>query len=194
MNSGFKCLQAIFTNCTTQVRVIESTRLSSEILTRLLTEIPNFKLLYILRDPRGILSSYLGIETTKKGFNDPASLMCKRMLNDLKNINELKRIYPQSVRIIFLENLVENALEAEQVFKFAGVPFIDTGDVDIDKQGVIKRDHGAFGNFAHAWREKLTFNSIQEIDRNCLDVYEELNLNYIVTEEQLKDPNFSTLK
>lgn len=139
--------------------------------------------------------SYSNIEPIKNGYNQLANLLCKRILSDLERINELKRLYPKLVKIVSFEKLVETPLEAEELYDFAGVQFTDIADIHTDKNSLIENSgHGIFGHFSHVWREKLTFNSIQEIDRNCLDVYTELGLNYILTEEQLKDPNFLTEK
>jgi hypothetical protein len=105
----------------TSMKVI---RLSMEVIASLLEKDPQVKVIYLMRDPRGIVSSrhqtHLLAHHSKRSMVTEAQLLCHRMQSDLALLATLKGAYPQNILEVRYEDMAKSPLPfGEQVSQFA---------------------------------------------------------------------------
>ncbi|XP_042881062.1 carbohydrate sulfotransferase 4-like [Penaeus japonicus] len=96
-------------------------------LTRMEEEIPShspsFKLIYLIRDPRAILTSILEREMDFSPQRKDPELLCETILQDLQALKALPRQHHHSVTVVRYEDMVTDAVgSAQRLFRFSNLP------------------------------------------------------------------------
>ena len=107
------CLEDLKTRCISKrFVVLKALRLNIETVKHLLERDPDLYVLYLVRDPRSTVSSRVNIwYTYTDTYNNPvleAKYLCQRMLHDLRIFFQLRKQFPNALKMIRYEDLVRN--------------------------------------------------------------------------------------
>ena len=167
------CLEKLEEQCrSSKIRVTKVLRLSARLIPRLLKEFPNLKILFVLRDPRGIMNSR--IETSwfpvsvdkPKEVTDNIKSLCKKMETDVQMVQDLKRDFPDRIIDYRLEDIVKKPLEAfNAVFKLMNTTMTD------NHKNKVKDIFKAKPNFQTKWVVTLKRKYINLTEESCSNVF-----------------------
>lgn len=194
------CTKVITRICSNaSVRAIKVVRLpmAMEVIRELLTLVPDLKIVHLLRDPRGKLSSPFIAHGGRKKIKTISKSWCQQLENEIDNRTFLDTLYPQQFLQVIYEDMAESIPEvARQVTTFAGLSFNDeilkfllaavTGK---EESGSLNVRRGDPVSTAYSWRTRLPFSSVQAIDDECENVHARLNMAKVNSERQLRDLN-----
>ncbi|KAL4225996.1 hypothetical protein ACF0H5_013983 [Mactra antiquata] len=124
-----KCMPIIKQRCNSSSLVVEKViRMTMKMADILLTNLPEVKIIHLVRDPRAMLDSQ-----SRKGdtnANNPIVLrerikyMCNQMKADLLLVKTLKVAYPGQIRTVRYEDMVKSQISViEGLFEFIDIPF-----------------------------------------------------------------------
>ena len=121
------CMDKLHVPCvTSQLMVVKALRLTMEMVNKLLSDDLHLKLVYLVRDPRGILMSrktvrYLS-EVFEPNMESEALLLCPKIARDLQGFLTLRSQFPGRVLLLRYEDAADNPQETvDRVYKFIGV-------------------------------------------------------------------------
>ena len=171
--------------CRTSTLVaMKAIRLRADLVHRMMMEDPDLKLVYGIRDPRGIVLSRqataLLSEMSRNNITREASLLCRRIAFDLNIIRNIEIEFPERILQIKYEDLALHPEETTSMFyKFLGlgVPeevvhyLTDSVSADVqDNAYSTRRKNGTAVVFK--WQKQLHPAEIAAISKVCLDVLE----------------------
>ena len=143
----------------------------------LLKHDPDIKVIYSVRDPRGIINSRFNVNYKyPKSLVNPNSL-CSLMAHDLKLFHELKLRHPNSLYLNYYEKLaVDPVGVSDDIYRFLGVPKSPAINDWIKKMKTGK-DGSVFGTdrenpekTAYAWKTSMKVKDINNITITCRPV------------------------
>ena len=128
-----ECLDKLVSHCQeTKLRVTKVLRISLSFLPLLMREIPDLKVLFVIRDPRGIIYSRIRTDWYPIEDNDSEAVMnnikslCFKIQEDIKVIDKLKRDYPGRFLDYSLEDTVKEPIKRfRTIFRFSGLEMTD---------------------------------------------------------------------
>ena len=152
-----------------------------------------FKVIHLLRDPRGKINSHLRWRKSKPGGDisnflkeHNASNLCHRQLKDISIRKDLERLYPQVFKEVMYEDVASNPLDmAEEMYRFS---FSESVPKSV-KQWILKNTNSSdtktketdfntarknSTSTSLAWRKELNKQSLNIIERECKDL-----INYL---------------
>ena len=164
-----KCLDKLVSHCRqTKLRVTKVLRISLRFLPFLMNEIPDLKVLSIIRDPRGIINSRIKTHWYPIKDNDSQTVMgnieslCFKVQEDIEMIGKLKRDFPGRFLDYSLEELVKDPMKNFQtIFKFADLEMTDTYSKKIKEVFTEKP------TFLNQWNATLNPKYINWTQRYC---------------------------
>ncbi|GAB6032221.1 hypothetical protein CHUAL_010863 [Chamberlinius hualienensis] len=174
------------------VHLIKLVRLRLSHTRRLLDEFPRLKLIYLVRDPRGLYSSRRDLNwcNSTSSCIDP-DIYCADMTKDLSAAMLLKSKYPQRFLALRYEDVaLDTENQMKKVFQFLDlnynrtykqmIRFIDShtknkyrGLMDDGNPYSIRRDSR---KTAFSWRQKLSPHEVSYVESACSDVIRQLAL------------------
>ena len=170
-----KCLAA-------PLRVIKFIRLRMPLVAELLPLYPNMKVIYLQRDPRGILRSRIKTGLVKGSkFSDDVLNHCNNSLNDIQTVKTLANQYPGRLKPVIYEDVAENPVEIlESVFSFCDLNFsseMKNYTISLTSLGGSKScsyciERGNSTETAYQWRKEMTILHVYFIDKQCSAVYD----------------------
>ncbi|XP_076437442.1 carbohydrate sulfotransferase 1-like isoform X2 [Babylonia areolata] len=187
------------------IKMVKTIRFRGTAARQILSRHDDLKVLYLIRDPRGTLSSQARVFRTFKweGVGNYSADYCQVFREDLAIMGELLETYPDRVKILRYETLAASPLKvSEEVYTFLGLSFTSQVKAFIYNRTMAghKPNH-AYGTLrsnsteaAYSWRSKISLQAAQAIDGNCKDIYEALGYVAVSTEAELKDTDHSLLK
>ena len=108
-------------------RILKTIRMPLNWIRHLLDELPELKIVHLIRDPRATLHSQLrlGMCSSKHGGVIGCSLsFCERHEKDLKEGDDLSSGYPGRLIRVFYENIARRPIEASKLlFNFTGAAY-----------------------------------------------------------------------
>lgn len=124
------------------------------------------------------------------------------MLMDIRDAIELRRNYPDRVVFLFYEDLIDNLhARLKQLYNFLNIAYsVDKvnafGEIQInlsppEREANLTRDRKQKNSVW--WRQYMTWEQIQKVDRNCYDVYKLLGYKRL-SEKHIRDVNYSSYK
>ncbi|CAG5122404.1 unnamed protein product, partial [Candidula unifasciata] len=166
-----------------------------------LKENPQFKLLYLIRDPRATLFSQAQLFNEflwPSGIINASKTYCAILDDDLKEIVRLANLYPGRVKGIRYENGATDPFTyTKDIYKFLGLGYDDQVASFIENITTASADapdvEGAYSvirqNSTQAmnkWRNKSDFESIRIIDSICGFMYSKLGYKFVESHSDLR--------
>ena len=121
-----KCIEKLHVPCvTSQLMVVKALRLTMEMISRVLSDDPHLKLVYLVRDPRGIVVSRKTVQYLSQVFEanmeSEALLLCPKITRDYEGYLNLKARFPDRVLLLRYEDAADHPQETvDRVYKFIG--------------------------------------------------------------------------
>ncbi|KZS14703.1 Uncharacterized protein APZ42_020098 [Daphnia magna] len=144
-----------------------------------------WKIVYLVRDPRGVMSSRTNLTWCK---HDPAcndaSRLCSEVQEDLAWEKRLRSQSPDQHYLIKFEDLSADVqLETEKLFRFLEMPVSDPVKIflNMHTQSSKTRDDPfstirESNTVASGWQTKLSKNEIANLTNTCKPLLEMLNV------------------
>ena len=108
-------------------RIIKTIRLELHDVANLLEDLPNLKIVHLVRDPRGTLSSQSRAGRCSGqtgGQTGCTNRFCKRLENDVLAEERIMEKYPSRIMPVFYEDIARHPLEASRkMYDFIGADF-----------------------------------------------------------------------
>lgn len=167
------CIDQLETKCRiSKIRVTKILRLSARLVPRLLNTFPNLKILFVLRDPRGIVNSrietpWFPVSRDKPNeVRDNINSLCYKMVSDVKMVQSIKRNYPGRLIDFRLEDIVKNPSEIfDKIFDFMNATMTDS------HKSNIKMIFKEKPNFQRKWITSLRMEYISLIEDRCKELF-----------------------
>ncbi|XP_076456855.1 carbohydrate sulfotransferase 4-like [Babylonia areolata] len=182
---------------TKDVIVSKLIRFPAKLLRPLMEEFPNLKILYLVRDPRGTLSSEMSILKSyqKTSVGDAAKSFCSMVSDDAEQIRHLSQSYPDRIKTIRYETIARDAVSAaRRMYRFLELSFTPTIEGYIRHITAAKKDGHNFSTLrkdswlaANKWRTIVTLDNVKAVDAACEDVYEHVGFLKVNNESHLRD-------
>ena len=174
------------------IQALKTIRLPMDMMDRILADTPTMKLVYYVRDPRGIIASRAAHKPllTYDPFTE-AKLLCRRMLSDLRIFSDLQKKYPsRTLQVIYEDFTTEPQEMLKKLYTFLGEEI--TSEVRVGIHRVIGQDTGSL-NFkknvgdlfsvirhnasttAQSWRQHMEPALKMAVTNSCSDVLSKLN-------------------
>uniref|UniRef100_T1J648 Sulfotransferase domain-containing protein n=1 Tax=Strigamia maritima TaxID=126957 RepID=T1J648_STRMM len=135
-------------------QVMKVTRISLKPIMQLLDQYPELKIIYLVRDPRGILSSRLKLDWCRdtRSCIDP-EIVCSAMREDIATMKLINEKYPNRILLLRYEDV--SLFPEEKRNEAVGGPYS------------TKRNSKVA---AFAWRSKVNFSDVVTIQSTCSDI------------------------
>lgn len=169
-----------------------------ELLTSQNDDSIDWKVIHVVRDPRGMINSWMGQNhrSSTKYFEEETRSLCKEISSDVRIGQELEKLYPNSYMLLRYEDLAANPYtKAQEMYNFIGIPMSDrvkqwiADNTNQDTSSYTGAEEKRMGQFRRdskatslAWEKILPNKIIRKIEKNCLDLmnlanYKPLYLN-----------------
>lgn len=181
-----------------KLHVVKTIRLNIRHLTLLLDQFPTLKVLYLVRDPRGIMNSRKDREWCDEEICQNVSILCSTMLQDINNFKELRNQYSSRLFIYRYEDLALNVFtNAKKLYELLGIPyskevinFLNTHTrLDFETVKKSRNPHSTYRNsdaVALHWVKKMPLKDIFRIQKNCAEVISLLGYPTIISQRDKK--------
>ena len=187
---------------TSKLRVIKTIRMSMGQTEYLLERIRNLKIVHLVRDPRGIITSrtrgdFLREENKEQLLS--AREICKTFMADIYAADILKKKFPGRIKRFRYEDIAVNTSQSvQELYDFIGldVPSImpqwirnhtSSGEYN-GYYGLVRKDSS---QVAYKWKTSLSRKTIAETDSICNTFYTIAGYNQYsgITSETVKHAN-----
>ena len=121
-----KCLPKLTEKCDTAELVVnKALRLTMDMVYKVLQKDPNVKVIYLVRDPRGIVLSRKTVkyisQIWESDLESESTLVCPKMTRDYEGFEQVKSAFPERVKLVRYEDVADRPLEmVKQIYKFIG--------------------------------------------------------------------------
>ena len=190
------CIHHLYSQCSKSEAVtLKTIRLTMDSIQDILEKDPTVKVIYLLRDPRAIISSRLGslmsgvTKFKSKRFDTDehvqheAKMLCDKMRSDISKSQVLSKRCLNQIKEVRYEEIVQRPKETfKELYEFLQ---LDTFEA-IDKwfsASTYGHDGGKFDTrrvnssaTAFSWERKITFWRLKTIESVCQDVISYLGL------------------
>ncbi|XP_021362401.1 carbohydrate sulfotransferase 1-like isoform X2 [Mizuhopecten yessoensis] len=182
-----RCITLLEKPCArSDLRIVKTIRMAMESVNLLLQRLPDLKVIYLIRDPRGKLSSQIMAYGQNWGaVMTLAKETCDRMMVDTNMMSELKQKYPDRIRLLLYETLARRPVETSgRIFEYLNINF--TNSIMLSIRSLTsgapgKRDRciwcskrGNSRKIAYNWRIKTNVLHLDYIDQTCASVYKKV--------------------
>jgi hypothetical protein len=183
-----ECKPLLTEACLAQkVRSFKTIRLSMEMLEAMIRKEPDLRIVYLVRDPRGILKSRQATGemsvVSGKDLLKEAKVLCHRMGFDTEVYAVLVQQYPRNILRVRYEDIAAAPVEqAQRIYTFIrAITLPETVRAFIEKSMNAETNDGWFGTSrrnatatAYSWRTKLTKQQIESMNNLCETVIKDL--------------------
>ena len=159
-----------------------------------------FKIIHLLRDPRGTINSHLHVpwlpyHANPSGMRKVVDRLCNRAMDDIKLRKQLETMYPYSFLEKHYHDMVADFIRnSEDIYDFVFhakppaeiydfIRAVAKGDVtksdraEFHPMNVVKRNSS---ETARKWTEELDPELMRYIEVSCGDLISYLNLEFVV--------------
>ncbi|UXI19057.1 SMG8 protein [Sarcoptes scabiei] len=151
----------------------------------------NMKIIWLVRDPRSIMSSRLQLQWCKEMLNcTNSTVLCHKIesnIDSLESIEDNPRLI-QSIRLIRYEDLIEDIYGSiKELFDYLGISKIPYEWINrhTSKDDILRNPHSTYRNIrkqkltkAH-WYKRLTSEFIEDIESVCSKVMSQLGFDLL---------------
>lgn len=163
-----------------------------------LNNIPNLKIVHLVRDPRVVLSSRAQVNLIKyedKEISIVSDHLCSRIWLDMQAIKRLKQNYPTRVYHVTYECLALYPEDiARMLYKDLSLDFtpelhdwLQLAFRSNAKQEYEHYKYGQSSSISQNWRSNIPVNANQKINQMCVKVFLELGLKKLSNMADLRD-------
>ena len=169
------------------VTAMKTIRMSMSMVDGILYKDPEIKMVYLIRDPRGIVSSRIAANLESNlahnSWERELALICKKIHDDLVSLNRIDRKYSQTLMTLRYEDFANDPVGiGQKLYKHINAPFPEEFQFWIQKNANLKQDGGRFSTArknsssdVYKWKENLT-NSQTELSKSlCNNVLKHFN-------------------
>ena len=199
-NTFDDCVERLISTCRdAKHKVAKVLRLSLDSTEQLLSENSKLNIVYLLRDPRGIIASEIKTKwfpftgKTQQSVSDNAKTLCSRMSNDIAVAKRLTKLYPNRVKLILYEDFGDQVGLANKLYEFAGMgfnkTFVENFARTTDTSAATTKSDGFHPS---TYRNNLPWNTVKIIDSVCSYVYSEIGYPHFKKEYDLRNENTGT--
>ncbi len=191
---ALSCLPRFESSCKQQkLRVIKTVRANMEIAKHFLKKYPNFKLVHLVRDPRGVVLSRIDKQWSQGSFDQSenrgnyysrgAASFCKQAVRDDRLRTRLAQEYPGRVLLLVYDQFVKRPLEfTEKLYAFFGFPKPNLGYLFSklkikDLSSDLSNAKTIFSDIAFKWQENLTYHKLKSISDSCKEFFHTMPLD-----------------
>ena len=184
------CTSLLSASCNSrQLRATKTVRATMASMEPLLKKLPNFRIIHLIRDPRGVVlsrmkhgdQSVLAKYSLNGGKSEilkrEAQLYCRTVVRDLKVRRQLEELYPGRIYPLIFDHLVEDMQQTvNNIYFFLNSTYpinmfawIKKNSLSGNKRGEKSRD------IAARWTKNLTReenDNIREVCREFFDIIE----------------------
>ncbi|XP_037039805.1 carbohydrate sulfotransferase 5-like [Bradysia coprophila] len=156
----------------------------------------NVKIILLIRDPRGIVSSRKRekwcLFSKDRECGDYTNL-CQDLTSDFEAAKHLTKEYPQQFKVVRYEDLSLNVFAVmEDVLNFYGLPFRTEVELFLkthctSNSGDTMSTYRDSKNVAFSWRYNLTFAEIEQLQSKCADAMNLWGYRRFNSEGELND-------
>ena len=165
----------------------------------------NLKILFLVRDPRGTYNSRSDTEISrwcedrKQCVN--LELGCEQMMDNINAAFDLETRYPGTIKLVRYEDLSMNPHDVvTDMMDFLDLPMIEElNNYIVTHTGAEKQKNNRYGTYrnstarASAWRDKMSFDRIKEIQNACRAPMSKLGYRLLHNPEETKNRNLKPL-
>lgn len=181
------CVRTVEKRCrSSRINVAKLTKIPLRALETFLRDNPFARVVYYVRDPRGILNSRLDTNKLSKlsrgDYVADAELLCRRMHADHVTYLRLRERHPHAIRMLRYEDFATRPTEvARDIHDFIDAPLAPEAEEWLEEAMNSKKDGPAFATFrknstetAMRWRHALSAEQIRQMTAKCADLLQEL--------------------
>ena len=166
----------------TTIRSAKVLRLDLSTVLSMVDEDPDIKVIYSMRDPRGILLSTANVmlmaKNSRGSMQNEAYGLCRKMYSDIKTYRTMVLSHPNNIYMIKYEDIARDPLTTVRaLYNFTGVPFDSSvehqlldmtyNDVSGSAYSQVRRNSS---ETASAWEQQLGAEQKKVIDAVCKKV------------------------
>ena len=170
-------------------------RLDVQLIEPLLLKHKQLKVIQLMRDPRGVMTSRirtpwypLSQENTGSFLEQETKALCFRMKNDIEGVNILAKKYPNRVKILQYEDMKNPREKGEAIYKY----------LEMNPNNIDDRIRALFVENAQyrpdSFRKTLQPNVLDMIQSHCKDVLKMLGLRVFRSWVEMRDPTIPTIQ
>ncbi|ESP02788.1 hypothetical protein LOTGIDRAFT_156733 [Lottia gigantea] len=204
-NSVSTCIKDFESKCREKSKIlIKTIRYPISILHNQMLTDPQLYVIYLIRDPRGTISSQImnfkSFSFTRVGY--AAQRICESMDNEIKVIRKLHALFPNRIKVVRYESLAFQPMKkTKEMFKFLkfnmtlkNLEFIQgrVGKKNSCNVGCSVRTNSKLA--AYRWRKRIASASSFKIDKHCLNVYDKMCYISTKSVKDLRNDKFPLMK
>ncbi|XP_060076021.1 carbohydrate sulfotransferase 1-like [Ylistrum balloti] len=173
------CLEKYLHQCSNRVsKVSKIPRLSISLASKLLDELPNLKIIHLIRDPRAIMNSRDKFSWTP--VPGGAVSLCKKIMADYLSSVEVKRAHPGRLYTVFYEEIAGNPIETFRgIYDFLGYQFSKNDQIRLTARTASSKQGNAGSTYrfnsaktASTWKKQINSTVLKETNKACFSVYQ----------------------
>lgn len=186
-----RCVGILQDRCRSVTSVtIKTIRTPMKSVEYLLQTIRHLKVIYLVRDPRGMFMSRARVGMLQwNELEEKSKMICEQIDNDIEEFSKLYTKFPSRLKRLAYENLCLNPVYvAGKMYQFLRRPFMEIVKYQIRnittgpilKCSFCTKRGDALGN-AYKWKRDIKEDRLKVIDKYCSNVYQKLaykNLSY----------------
>ena len=168
------------------IMVSKAIRLESDLVEDVIDAIPDLKVIWYTRDPRGIISSRKSFGLTaglsNKSMETESVVLCQKMRKDIKRMRELRQKFPNRIHFLRYEDLSTDVMTVlREIYDFVKIPLSKSLKKTFSNLFLSEKNTGGFGTArknstrtAYKWHKLLKPEVKDFITDQCEDVLREL--------------------
>lgn len=174
-------------------RVIKTIRLSMETVGRILDDIPDLKVIHLIRDPRGQFGS--GASHSRKNVQLFQHKVCNKVTDDVKTRLKLEQKHPNSFHEVIYEDLAHNPQHTVQrMYKFLGLtlpPYVvqwlkESTSAEADENNYLATRRSNSTETAYRWLSYVPWGYVVFFQTRCSWLLRHGNFPFFEKEEDMK--------
>lgn len=187
------------------VKLAKVVRFRGRAVGTILERNPDLKVIYLVRDPRGTISSQ-NVVFWKMDMQRTVNFTryyCDTIREDLDAVEPLFETYPDRIKLLRYETLADDPIRTSQeLYAFLGLNFtFDVRDFVYNRTHANAWSADRFVTFkanssaaAYGWRKNIKYEVSQATDEACLDIYNKLGYLPTRTREELLNLEYKIKK
>lgn len=163
------------------IRAVKTVRATMESMGPLLSALPNFRVIHLLRDPRPVMLSRKNFDASGKTLYSidrdmfsiarEARLFCQTVVRDIQVRMDLEKRFPGRIYTIFYEDVLE------QLKTYTGniYAFLNASNPIASnwwKRKIWSQHTDSSRQKAYKWKTNVTFSENKHIVDNCAELFE----------------------